>query len=161
MIRVFRIPDGDLLHQFTRGTTPCPILSLILNPKSTMLAVCSAHNTIHIFHLHRPDKDPSLFSGLVNHRFSHSKTADSLEAVSGFPKHGIQRSISRIHLNRVIGTTQHIMTLLDVESSSPSLSQDSHPTILLLCTEKGHMLQYEIKLDGSVRLVHTHNVLDS
>jgi hypothetical protein len=163
MIRVFRIPDGDLIHQLSRGTTPCPILSLILNPNATVLAVCSSHNTIHIFHLHHEDKDQSIFRHVLMNRFTSWKKNPSLDEVPSLSQsYGIQRPVSRIHLNRVIGTTQHVMTLLDVESTtSTTTSMDSNSTILLLCTENGQMLQYGIAPDGIVNLLHTHNVLHS
>jgi len=163
MIRVFRIPDGDLIHQLSRGTTPCPILSLVFNPNTTILAVCSAHNTIHIFHLHHEDTDRSIIRDVFMNRFSPWKKDPSLEEVPNLPlPYGIQRPVSRIHLNRVIGTTQHVMTLLDVVvESTSSTSSDTISSILLLCTKNGVMLQYTISSDGNVHLIHTHNILHS
>jgi len=51
VIRVWSIPTADKLYQFRRGTREAAIYSMNFNPMSTLLAVSSAHDTVHIFKL--------------------------------------------------------------------------------------------------------------
>ncbi|KAF1990870.1 hypothetical protein K402DRAFT_324009 [Aulographum hederae CBS 113979] len=54
IIRVFSIPDGQKLFQFRRGSIPARIFSMSFNETSTLLAVSSATETVHIFKLTTP-----------------------------------------------------------------------------------------------------------
>ena len=51
VIRVFSIPNGDKIAQFRRGTKSARIFSLSFNAASTLLAVTSDSETVHIFRL--------------------------------------------------------------------------------------------------------------
>ncbi|KAF8636332.1 hypothetical protein AX17_003623 [Amanita inopinata Kibby_2008] len=51
VIRVWSIPTAEKLYQFRRGTRETKIYSMNFNPVSTLLAVSSAHDTVHIFKL--------------------------------------------------------------------------------------------------------------
>ncbi|KAK2464078.1 hypothetical protein APHAL10511_003908 [Amanita phalloides] len=51
VIRVWGIPNAEKLHQFRRGTREARIYSMNFNQVSTLLAVSSAHDTVHIFKL--------------------------------------------------------------------------------------------------------------
>jgi autophagy-related protein 18 len=51
VIRVWSIPSADKLYQFRRGTREARIYSMNFNIVSTLLAVSSAHDTVHIFKL--------------------------------------------------------------------------------------------------------------
>lgn len=51
MIRVFSIPGAEKLYQFRRGTREAKIHSISFNAVSTLLAVSSATDTVHIFRL--------------------------------------------------------------------------------------------------------------
>lgn len=51
VIRVFSIPSAEKLHQFRRGTREAKIHSITFNTVSTLLAVSSATDTVHIFRL--------------------------------------------------------------------------------------------------------------
>lgn len=51
VIRVWGIPSADKLYQFRRGTREARIYSINFNVVSTLLAVSSAHDTVHIFKL--------------------------------------------------------------------------------------------------------------
>lgn len=51
VIRVFSIPNGDKIHQFRRGTYTARIFSINFNPMSTLLAVSSDTETVHIYKL--------------------------------------------------------------------------------------------------------------
>lgn len=51
VIRVWSIPGAEKLYQFRRGTREARIHSMNFNLVSTLLAVSSAHDTVHIFKL--------------------------------------------------------------------------------------------------------------
>lgn len=51
IIRVFSLPDAQKLFQFRRGSIPARIYSMSFNATSTLLAVSSATETVHIFRL--------------------------------------------------------------------------------------------------------------
>ncbi|THH28523.1 hypothetical protein EUX98_g5674 [Antrodiella citrinella] len=51
VIRVWSIPGAEKLYQFRRGTREAKIYSMNFNIMSTLLAVSSAHDTVHIFKL--------------------------------------------------------------------------------------------------------------
>jgi len=51
VIRVFAIPSAEKLYQFRRGTREAKIHSISFNAVSTLLAVSSATDTVHIFRL--------------------------------------------------------------------------------------------------------------
>jgi autophagy-related protein 18 len=51
VIRVWSIPGAEKLYQFRRGTRETRIYSMNFNLVSTLLAVSSAHDTVHIFKL--------------------------------------------------------------------------------------------------------------
>lgn len=51
VIRVWSIPGAEKLYQFRRGTREARIYSMNFNAMSTLLAVSSAHDTVHIFKL--------------------------------------------------------------------------------------------------------------
>ncbi|KAM6492800.1 WD40 repeat-like protein [Amanita muscaria] len=51
VIRVWSIPGAEKLYQFRRGTREAKIYSMNFNQVSTLLAVSSAHDTVHIFKL--------------------------------------------------------------------------------------------------------------
>ncbi|KAL2915978.1 autophagy protein [Polyrhizophydium stewartii] len=61
VIRVFSVPQGQKLFQFRRGTYPARIFSMAFNLESTMLAISSDSDTVHIFKLDDKDKvkDPN------------------------------------------------------------------------------------------------------
>ena len=58
VIRVWSIPGAEKLYQFRRGTREAVIYSMNFNQMSTLLAVSSAHDTVHIFKL-GPNKGAS------------------------------------------------------------------------------------------------------
>ncbi|PFH46756.1 hypothetical protein AMATHDRAFT_69112 [Amanita thiersii Skay4041] len=51
VIRVWGIPGAEKLYQFRRGTREAKIYSMNFNIMSTLLAVSSAHDTVHVFKL--------------------------------------------------------------------------------------------------------------
>jgi len=57
VIRVFAIPSAEKLYQFRRGTREAKIHSISFNTVSSLLAVSSATDTVHIFRLVGPKGD--------------------------------------------------------------------------------------------------------
>lgn len=51
VIRVWSLPNAEKLYQLRRGTREARIHSITFNVMSTLLAVSSAHDTVHIFKL--------------------------------------------------------------------------------------------------------------
>jgi autophagy-related protein 18 len=51
VIRVWSVPGAEKLYQFRRGTREAHIYSMNFNAVGTLLAVSSAHDTVHIFKL--------------------------------------------------------------------------------------------------------------
>lgn len=75
VIRVWSIPGAEKLYQFRRGSREARIYSMSFNLVSTLLAVSSAHDTVHIFKLGQQQKSsasslktPSSPSGSVDSR---------------------------------------------------------------------------------------------
>jgi autophagy-related protein 18 len=57
VIRVFSVPNGDQVAQFRRGTYSARIFSIAFNPVSSLLAVSSDSETVHIFKLLSEQKE--------------------------------------------------------------------------------------------------------
>ena len=74
VIRVWGVPSAEKLYQFRRGTREARIYSLSFNVVSTLLAVSSAHDTVHIF---------KLGSGRSNSTSSASSRDDHATSPSG------------------------------------------------------------------------------
>jgi autophagy-related protein 18 len=55
VIRVWSVPGAEKLYQLRRGTREARIHSIAFNAVSTLLAVSSAHDTVHIFKLGRQE----------------------------------------------------------------------------------------------------------
>lgn len=51
VIRVWSVPGAQKLYQFRRGTREARIYSMSFNAVSSLLAVSSAHDTVHVFKL--------------------------------------------------------------------------------------------------------------
>jgi autophagy-related protein 18 len=82
VIRVWSIPGAEKLYQFRRGTREARIYSINFNVVSTLLAVSSAHDTVHIFKLGPQQKSPySSKNGQTPS--SPSGSVDSREGVHG------------------------------------------------------------------------------
>ncbi|KIY53486.1 WD40 repeat-like protein [Fistulina hepatica ATCC 64428] len=77
VIRVWSIPGAEKLYQFRRGTREARIYSMNFNVVSTLLAVSSAHETVHIFKLGTQKSKNGQIPG------SPSESIDSREGVTG------------------------------------------------------------------------------
>jgi autophagy-related protein 18 len=78
VIRVWGVPSAEKLYQFRRGTREARIYSLNFNVVSTLLAVSSAHDTVHIFKL-GSGRSSSNSSSREEHATSPSGSVDSRE----------------------------------------------------------------------------------
>jgi autophagy-related protein 18 len=80
VIRVWGVPGAEKLYQFRRGTREARIYSLNFNVVSTLLAVSSAHDTVHIFKLGSGrGNSTSSSSSRDDHATSPSGSVDSRE----------------------------------------------------------------------------------
>ncbi|KAF8268571.1 WD40 repeat-like protein [Lactarius quietus] len=79
VIRVWGVPSAEKMYQFRRGTREARIYSLSFNVVSTLLAVSSAHDTVHIFKLGsgRSTSTSSANSTKDDHATSPSGSVDS------------------------------------------------------------------------------------
>ncbi|RDB18738.1 Autophagy-related protein 18 [Hypsizygus marmoreus] len=80
VIRVWSIPGAEKLYQFRRGTREARIYSINFNLVSSLLAVSSAHDTVHIFKL-GPQRPAS--SKSIEPPSSPPDSIDSREGVQG------------------------------------------------------------------------------
>lgn len=84
MIRVWSIPGAEKLYQFRRGTREARIYSINFNVVSSLLAVSSAHDTVHIFKLGPQQKSPgSPSSGGKNGGGRSASPTESMESREG------------------------------------------------------------------------------
>jgi autophagy-related protein 18 len=80
VIRVWGVPGAEKLYQFRRGTREARIYSLNFNVVGTLLAVSSAHDTVHIFKLGGGrSSGSSSISSRDDHATSPSGSVDSRE----------------------------------------------------------------------------------
>jgi autophagy-related protein 18 len=80
VIRVWGVPGAEKLYQFRRGTREARIYSLNFNVVGTLLAVSSAHDTVHIFKLGSGrSSGSSSSSSRDDHASSPSGSVDSRE----------------------------------------------------------------------------------
>ncbi len=73
------VPGAEKLYQFRRGTREARIYSLNFNVVGTLLAVSSAHDTVHIFKLGGARSSGSISSSRDDHATSPSGSVDSRE----------------------------------------------------------------------------------
>ncbi|KAI0784072.1 WD40 repeat-like protein [Abortiporus biennis] len=110
VIRVWSIPGAEKLYQFRRGTREAKIYSINFNIMSTLLAVSSAHDTVHIFKLgpQRPSSSqtPSSPSGSIDSKDSNTQALEGgYEAFIDKKKNGgVSSSLRRrsLHLTKNI-----------------------------------------------------------
>ncbi|KAG6916534.1 hypothetical protein DXG01_006475, partial [Tephrocybe rancida] len=83
VIRVWSIPGAEKLYQFRRGTREARIYSISFNLVSSLLAVSSAHDTVHIFKL-GPQKAAAKPSGQTSSPPESVDSRDSSQLDSGY-----------------------------------------------------------------------------
>ncbi|KAJ3853276.1 WD40 repeat-like protein [Lentinula lateritia] len=92
VIRVWTIPGAEKLYQFRRGTREAKIYSMNFNSVSTLLAVSSAHDTVHIFKLARGKEGSGSTNGKLS---SPSPSSDSVDTVEGGVDGGYEAFIEK------------------------------------------------------------------
>ncbi|KAJ3794697.1 WD40 repeat-like protein [Lentinula aff. detonsa] len=90
VIRVWSIPGAEKLYQFRRGTRETKIYSMNFNTVSSLLAVSSAHDTVHIFKLARGKESSN--NGKLS---SPSPSSDSVDTVEGGVDGGYEAFIEK------------------------------------------------------------------
>ncbi|KAI0312595.1 WD40 repeat-like protein [Amylostereum chailletii] len=84
VIRVWSVPGAEKLFQFRRGTREARIYSMNFNAVSTLLAVSSAHDTVHIFKLGGPQRGGgSASTGGMGTRDELASPAGSIDSREG------------------------------------------------------------------------------
>jgi len=86
VIRVWSIPNAEKLYQFRRGTREAKIYSMNFNLVGTLLAVSSAHDTVHIFKLGNRGNGTREKDGTwspSSYATSSSESVDSQQSVQG------------------------------------------------------------------------------
>ncbi|KAF9521957.1 WD40 repeat-like protein [Crepidotus variabilis] len=88
VIRVWSVPGAEKLYQFRRGTRETRIYSMNFNSVGSLLAVSSAHDTVHIFKLGRREsgeksgeRDPG--NGSMSSGASISSPPESVDGTTG------------------------------------------------------------------------------
>jgi autophagy-related protein 18 len=89
VIRVWSIPGAEKLYQFRRGTREAKIYSINFNLVSTLLAVSSAHDTVHIFKL-GPQKSGSGAGSSGNSKTLQTPSSPSASIDSREGAHGLE-----------------------------------------------------------------------
>jgi autophagy-related protein 18 len=123
VIRVWSIPGADKLYQFRRGTREARIYSMNFNVMSTLLAVSSAHDTVHIFKLgpHKAASSSSSSSSSTSRNGqppSPEGSIDSREAVQGLDG-GYEAFIQEKKSGSVSCVSTHIILYPFSDSCNP------------------------------------------
>lgn len=87
VIRIWSIPGAEKLYQFRRGTREAKIYSINFNLVSTLLAVSSAHDTVHIFKLGPQKSSNGSGSGSSKSPTTPSSPSNSIDSREG--THGL------------------------------------------------------------------------
>ncbi|VDC05881.1 unnamed protein product [Peniophora sp. CBMAI 1063] len=119
VIRVWSVPGAEKLYQFRRGTREARIYSMNFNAVSTLLAVSSAHDTVHIFKLGPHGNGSGAGVGAVDGAASPVPSVDSREGagameggydafIDGKKKGGVSSSVRRRSLNLTKSLTSSV-----------------------------------------------------
>jgi len=191
VIRVWSIPGAEKLYQFRRGTREARIYSMNFNLVSTLLAVSSAHDTVHIFKLgpqrgspQSRSKPPSSPGGSVDSRDGSQTALDAgYDAYVDKKKNSsVSSSLRRRSLNLTKNLTASVGTYLPsavTEMWEPSRDfaflrlptsgsrcvvalSGTMPQVMVISAE-GYFYLYSIDLDngGECSLMKQYSLLDS
>jgi len=189
VIRVWSIPGADKLYQFRRGTREARIYSMNFNLVSTLLAVSSAHDTVHIFKLgpQRPSpsgsKTPSSPSGSSDSREGSQALDGGYDAFVDKKKDAsVSSSLRRrsLHLTRNITSSVGGYlpnTLTEIWEPSRDFAFLRLPTSgarcvvalsgtlpqVMVISSEGYFYSYNIDLEngGECSLMKQYSLLDS
>jgi autophagy-related protein 18 len=112
VIRVWGVPSAEKLYQFHRGTREARIYSLNFNVVDTLLAVSTAHDTVHIFKLvrERTSSTSSTNSSGEDNTTSPSGSVDSRNEVGALEggDEGVLSSLRQRSLNLMKNITSFV-----------------------------------------------------
>uniref|UniRef100_A0A1I7S897 WD repeat domain phosphoinositide-interacting protein 2 n=1 Tax=Bursaphelenchus xylophilus TaxID=6326 RepID=A0A1I7S897_BURXY len=142
VIRVFEVPTGTRLFEFTRGMKRCVIIhSLAFNADSTLLASSSNTETIHVFSLIRPETNQDTQRS--------EETQDNLTAwVSYFSQQATAYLPS--HMNELMLREKSICTArlpMAGTKTVVGLPKINGTTYLVVATADGYLFYYTIESD--------------
>ncbi|KAI0731804.1 WD40 repeat-like protein [Fomitopsis betulina] len=188
VIRVWSIPGAEKLYQFRRGSREARIYSMSFNLVSTLLAVSSAHDTVHIFKLGQQQKSsasslktPSSPSGSVDSR--EGQLDGGYDAYVDEQKHrGVSSSLRRGSARLTKNITSSVggylpNTLTEMWEPSRDFAflrlptsgarcvvalSGTMPQVMVISSE-GYFYSYSIDLEngGECSLMKQYNLLDS
>ncbi|TFY62079.1 hypothetical protein EVJ58_g4097 [Rhodofomes roseus] len=187
VIRVWSIPGAEKLYQFRRGTRETRIHSMSFNLVSTLLAVSSAHDTVHIFKLGQQKGG----AGSLKTPSSPSESVDSREGQldggydayvdkkrDGGVSSSLRRGSARLTKNLTTSVGGYLPNTL-TEMWEPSRDfaflrlptsgarcvvalSGTMPQVMVISSE-GYFYSYSIDLEngGECSLMKQYNLLDS
>ncbi|KAF8325712.1 WD40 repeat-like protein [Amanita rubescens] len=191
VIRVWNIPSAEKLYQFRRGTREAVIYSMNFNPMSTLLAVSSAHDTVHIFKLGVNKGSGPSSSSSGSGATSPPDSVDSREEYEGgyeamLEKEKKKTSVSSILRRKSLQMTKTLghsvgeylpptltemwepvrdFAYLRLPTSGTRSIVALSPTMpqVMVISSEGYFYLYNIDLDngGECALVKQYNLLDS
>ncbi|KAI0063276.1 WD40 repeat-like protein [Artomyces pyxidatus] len=191
VIRVWSVPGAEKLYQFRRGTRETKIYSMSFNAVSTLLAVSSAHDTVHIFKLGNGQRA----SGKGDEVASPSGSIDSREGASALEggydafiddkkkkNGGVSSSLRRRSLHLTKNLTSSVggylpNTLTEMWEPSRDFAYLKLPTSgarcivalsgtmpqVMVVSSEGYFYSYSIDLEngGECSLMKQYSLLDS
>ncbi|KAI0026830.1 WD40 repeat-like protein [Vararia minispora EC-137] len=191
VIRVWSVPGAEKLFQFRRGTREARIYSMNFNTVGSLLAVSSAHDTVHIFKLQAGQQQPSASprddaavspAPSIDSREGSSALEGGYDAFADGKKGGVSSSVRRrsLHLTKTLtssvgGYLPHTLTELWEPTRAfahlklPTSGarcvvalSGSLPQIMVVSSE-GYFYAYAIDLEhgGECALMKQYSLLDS
>jgi len=188
VIRVWSIPGAEKLYQFRRGTREARIYSISFNVVSTLLAVTSAHDTVHIFKLgpqgSKGSKPPKSPDGSIDSREGEQQGLDGgYDAFIEKKKGGGVSSSLRKKSMQVTKSLTHSVggylpnTLTEMWEPSRDFASLRLPTSgarcivalsgtmpqVMVISSEGYFYSYNIDLEngGECTLMKQYSLLDS
>ncbi|GJJ10717.1 autophagy protein [Clathrus columnatus] len=187
VIRVWTVPGAEKLYQFRRGTREAKIYSMNFNAVSSLLAVSSAHDTVHIFKLGSQKKElatkdrPIISPGSPTGSFDSGSVEGGYEAYAdGKKKSGPSLRKRSLRLTRNITTSVGGYlpnTLSEMWEPSRDFAFLKLPTSgarcvvalsstlpqVMVISSEGFFYAYNIDLEngGECSLIKQHSLLDS
>lgn len=173
IIRVFSIPKATKMYEFRRGTYPAQIFSINFNLASTLMAVSSATETVHVFRMEPvhnsspdvaqntelaiPTPTPRKGMGSVFRRSSRSLGMGLAGAVGSYLPQTFTgmweplRDFAFIKQTSLPGTR----SVVSITSTNP-------PQVLVVTLE-GYFYQYTLDVDkgGECDLIRQYSLLDN
>lgn len=150
IIRVFSLPSGTLLHKFRRGTYPSKVFSINFNLSSTLLAVSSATQTVHIFRLRGDPTEES--AGDIDTSLGDRTNSGRMRKLAGYlPNVGdlLEPKVRDFAYFKLPGS-----------SSTQSVIAINHLHHVMAVTSDGYFYQYSIDMEsgGECQMVRQYSL---